>query len=504
MTAASELAVFVLGEEPDARLQPVMDLGERWKELPHLKTRSRGFVLIPGEYVESPVIALTDEHRLRLDVALGTTPISRDGLRLNISAVEGGQEIRLGSLSLLNEVAAGTATRFDLSLATLAGRAMKFVLACDAGPENEPDSDWAAICSFVVAPSDSLELATATSHYQWRARNEMRHFTDVYDGEIYGSRRGDRDAVSVVERRRIEPSSAVRPATAQAIDPPALPWAPPQPKPGDTSFHYASRLLARLLPRTQPDFPARLARRAPTGNAPRVLSLCAGEAGIEGLLLRKANVPVDVTLMDFNATMLERARSNIPSSCTLRLWEGDVRDIPASISERFDVIMFVAGLHHVVHLEEVLEKVAFMLADQGEFWLVGEQVGRNGNRLWPDAYRVANQLFASLPAHLRFNRHLAATDAQLANADCSLSSFEGVRSQEILPMLRGRFVPVQEDLRNCFMWRLVESTYGPNFRLDDPDDIRQLERIVRAEYDFWLKGGLSTELNGVYRLKDSA
>lgn len=502
MKSPAEFSSFVLGEESTASFSFVLDLGERWKELPHVNTRSRGFILIPGESVQSPALAVTDEHRLRLDVALGTTPISGDGLRLTITALDDGQEIRLGSLSLGNELSAETLTRFDLSLVGLAGKTMKFVLACDAGPENDPTSDWAAICCFVVAPSDALELATARSQYQWRARNEVENFANTYGSEVYDSRKGDGTITPVTERRRIEPSRSSPDEPVEQTILPDQQWDPP--KPGDTSYAYAARMLGRLMPATLPRFPERLARSSATGKVPRVLSLCAGEAGIEGMLLRKAQLPVDLTLMDINPDLLERARSNIPGSCTLRLWVGDVRDIPESISERFDVIMFVAGLHHVVHLEAVLEKVASMLADKGEFWLVGEQVGRNGNRLWPDAYQVANQLFESLPVHLRLNRHLGAPDLHLANTDFASSCFEGIRSQEIIQLLRRRFAPVQEDFRNCFMWRFVESTYGPNFRMDHPEDIQTLNRIVRAEYDFWLAGGLATELNGVYRLKSSA
>lgn len=490
---------FIFDEGSEIGFEPRLDVGGRWKELPHLDTRTRGFILIPGETIESPDIPLTDEHRLRLDVALGNAPISSDGLRLNIAAVENGAEIQLGTISLTNDFSIAAQTRFDITLAMLAGRTMKISLTCDPGPDHDPAGDWVAICAFIVARSDELELATASSQYQWRARNEIERFANVYAHEIYGNRRGAGELAPVVERRRFERSERPPRLVAGGSETPVASWLPPAP--GETAFAYANRMLGFLLPNTLPDFAERLVQRSRNAANVKLLSLCAGEAGIEGLLLRAAQVPVDVTLMDINPQLLERARFNIPNDCTLRFWEGDVRDVTAATSERFDVIMFVAALHHVVYLEEVLEKVASMLAEDGELWLVGEQVGRNGNRLWPDAYRVANQLFESMPERLRVNSHTGAPDATLPNTDFASSCFEGIRSQEILHVIRRKFVSVREDYRNCFMWRFVESTYGSNFKLENPDDLHQLRRIVAAEYDFWRAGGLSTELNGVYRLK---
>ncbi len=52
--------------------------------------------------------------------------------------------------------------------------------------------------------------------------------------------------------------------------------------------------------------------------------------------------------------------------------------------------MFVSGLHHVVEIEQVLQTVIELLDPNGEFWIIGEAIGRNGNQLWPEALDAAN------------------------------------------------------------------------------------------------------------------
>jgi len=212
---------------------------------------------------------------------------------------------------------------------------------------------------------------------------------------------------------------------------------------------------------------------------------------------------VRLTLLDASEELIQRAADRLSragSGHTVDCLIGDVnRGLPGN--DRYDVIVCVSALHHVADLETVLAQANERLVDEGEFWSIGEQIGRNGNRLWPDALVAANHAFAQLPERLRRNAHSGVVDATVSDHDFSVASFEGIRSEELETMLEAHFVPVHVFKRNAFLWRLVDSTYGGNFDLAVDADLAALRQLVVAEAVHWATGGRSTELHGVYRKK---
>jgi SAM-dependent methyltransferase len=196
------------------------------------------------------------------------------------------------------------------------------------------------------------------------------------------------------------------------------------------------------------------------------------------------------------ADRLAAARPGLQVSCLV----GDINNgLPGE--GQFDVIVCVSALHHVPALERVLAQVNDRLKDDGEFWNIGEQVGRNGNRLWPEAYAAASEVFSTLPARYRRNAHTGKVDTVISDHDYSTGCFEGIRSEELETLLEANFIPVDVYKRNAFLWRLVDATYSDNFVLDQHDDLRWLRDLVVAEAVHWASGGRSTELHGVYRKK---
>ena len=167
--------------------------------------------------------------------------------------------------------------------------------------------------------------------------------------------------------------------------------------------------------------------------------------------------------------------------------------------ERFDVVMCVSGLHHIIELERVADFIQQVLVDDGEFWSIGEAIGRSGNRLWQEEYAVANAFFRSLPERLRRNRLSREPDSDLPIADYSEATFEGIRSDEIEPLLSHRLEPVQLYRRNCFLWRLVDLAYADNYDLSSNEDVAWLQAAVRSELVHYRAGGRPTELHGVFR-----
>lgn len=342
----------------------------------------------------------------------------------------------------------------------------------------------------------------ALTSYAHRLRNEVQHFSGAtYAQVILGGRakpegRGEgvvRAATSYRAAQNLT-DELTRRANATLATIPATP--------GETAFVYTVRALSELLPMTAPNFFARARERSAKGPL-SILSLCAGAARFEEQLLSFCSSPVRLTLLDASEELIQRAADRLSragSGHTVDCLIGDVnRGLPGN--DRYDVIVCVSALHHVADLETVLAQTNERLVDDGEFWSIGEQIGRNGNRLWPDALVAANHAFAQLPERLRRNAHSGVVDATVSDHDFSVASFEGIRSEELETMLEAHFVPVHVFKRNAFLWRLVDSTYGGNFDLAVDADLAALRQLVVAEAVHWATGGRSTELHGVYRKK---
>jgi len=221
---------------------------------------------------------------------------------------------------------------------------------------------------------------------------------------------------------------------------------------------------------------------------------------VERGILEAARVPIEITLFDINPELMGRAAATLAPFARVFGVVGDVNEIGREMFDcTYDVVMCVSGLHHVVELETVLATASRLLVPRGEFWIVGEQIGRNGNRMWPEVRAAANAAFAVLPKALRKNANDGSTDDVIRENDFSATSFEGIRSEEIERLLAAVFEPVETYRRNCFLWRLVEPTYYANYDLTDEAHLLALHGLIAAEYAIWRQGGRPVEAWNVYR-----
>ena len=493
---------FVFDEGGDTGLETAMALTPRWRELPHAPERTRAFIMVPGERLATPWLTAETETSVWLQLARGLPEISDDGLEVGLWLErDGGEPQPLLTLFLDNQAPDAGKQGLSLPLPLREGEKFRVSLRCGPGPRGEPDADWLAVVAWVVGRLERLPLLRARSHARWRLANELAHFSGAYDQAFYAGREVDRggDAAASGLRRLPEPPAAL-PAPdlsrlqARLTDTDA--------RPGENAFGYAHRLLRQLLPLPDPDFAGRLrALQARRPDSPlRMLSLCAGRGAVEGALLESADVPVHLCLVDVNESLLERAAAQMPGRVKVERVLGSVDAIGPALGA-FDVVNITSGLHHLVELERVLAAIAALLAPGGEFWLIGEQVGRNGNRLWPEAREAADAVFSRWPEDKRRNRNTGQVDARLPDIDHAASSFEGIRSQDILAQLSRHFLPLDVHVADAFLWRLVDAAYAGNFDLAVAADRQLLQEAVLAEARHWLDGGRGTALNGAWRAK---
>ena len=96
------------------------------------------------------------------------------------------------------------------------------------------------------------------------------------------------------------------------------------------------------------------------------------------------------------------------------------------------------SLHHVVALETLFEKTRMAIGDKGVF-VVSDIIGRNGHMRWPEAMVEIDKIWAAMPDRYKYNHALKRFEATYENWDCSTEGFEGIRAQDILPLLQQYF-----------------------------------------------------------------
>lgn len=215
-------------------------------------------------------------------------------------------------------------------------------------------------------------------------------------------------------------------------------------------FHYwSNRYLRPVLESfgfSHPDdFFARQieAVAARTGRSLRIASIGAGNGDTEirvAKLLRERGIEdFRIECLDLNPAMLARGAELAAAEDVVAhvgFMQGDFnRWKPQG---RHDVVMANQSLHHVVELESLFDAIHATLADDGAF-ITSDMIGRNGHQRWPEALAIVQEFWRELPQDRRWNLQLRRHEEEFLNWDCSTEGFEGIRAQDILPLLVERF-----------------------------------------------------------------
>jgi SAM-dependent methyltransferase len=213
----------------------------------------------------------------------------------------------------------------------------------------------------------------------------------------------------------------------------------------------------------------------------RFISLGAGncdtEVRIASALLEAGATDFIIDCLDLNEQMLKRGRAlaaergvdaNIYSVCgDFNAWEP---------SAKYEAVLASQSLHHVVNLEALFEAVHRALDPSGAL-IISDMIGRNGHRRWPEALGIVQQFWQELPEPYRYNHQLRTLDIEYPDWDCSTKGFEGIRAQDILPLLIERF-----QFQFFFAFAnvidpFVDRSYGPNFDPNSEWDRLFIDRV---------------------------
>ena len=208
-----------------------------------------------------------------------------------------------------------------------------------------------------------------------------------------------------------------------------------------------------------------------------------------------------IDCIDLNADMLARGRrdadaaglsSHIGTMCVdFNHWQ------PAG---RYDAVMANQSLHHVLELEHLFDKVRSVVEDGGCF-VVNDIIGRNGHLRWPEAKAIVERFWQELPPPYRYNRQLGRQETSFLDWDCSVGGFEGIRAQDILPLLVERFTFDEFIGFGNVIDPFVDRSFGPNFDIAHPDDLAFVDRVHAADEQALAQGDVKpTHMFAVMRV----
>ncbi len=446
------------------------------------RTRIALVILAGAKAIFEPISIAGDERGL-LTIGQALPAISDDGLVAKLVFRGESGDIPLASVSLPRALMGAPWLEVEFSLKNVAGRTGSLVLECDPGPRRDSTADWLAVYECVVSPSATFRRDRARAFQAWRTKNELLHMGRTYtEGDFYSGT----VLRNAYERPELSPER-IEELRRQSTNP----------------YEMVHLIVETLVGPRSYQFHARLSEKVRYAKHPlRILSLCSGEARVETELMERSAVSgVKMTLVDVNPDLLARARRTLSRFCECETITADVNAMEFQPGA-YDLIICVSGLHHLIELERVAHSMASALAPGGEFWSIGEYVGRNGARLWPEAYAIANNFFAKLPEQYRRNWTPGIDgkpDSVLPNLDCSISTFESIRSEDLEDCLDSAFAPVQLARHDCLLWRLFDPAYARNYDIQSDTVVALMCQAADLEIAHRMNGGRPTALNAIYR-----
>lgn len=256
-------------------------------------------------------------------------------------------------------------------------------------------------------------------------------------------------------------------------------------------FHYWSNKY--LLPKHQPfgiDNPDQLFFKTvmdqiadASDQTVRILSIGAGSCDLErriaSQLRDQGRSNFQIECMDINQTQLERGMAQARTSGVeghLSVQRADFNQWVPAADGIYDVIMANQCLHHVLELEHLFASIKRGMKETAAF-VTSDMIGRNGHQRWPEALDGLLPFWEELPISYRYNQVQQRSEPEYFDHDCSEEVFEGVRAQDILPLLVENFhfelfIPFAN-----IVLVFIDRPFGHNFDVDRAWDRDFIDRV---------------------------
>lgn len=210
----------------------------------------------------------------------------------------------------------------------------------------------------------------------------------------------------------------------------------------------------------------------------RVVSIGAGncdaEIRISCALISAGFEKFIIDCLDLNPVMLKRGSDSAISNGIeefINVVEGDFNSWRPACS--YHAVMANQSLHHVSNLEHLFASIEQAISLKNGVLITSDMIGMNGHQRWPEALKIVNEFWTVLPDKYKFNHQLKRQEDKFINWNCASDSFEGIRAQDILPLLIDRF---HFDLFIPFaniIAPFIDRSFGPNY-----DTSSELDRSI--------------------------
>jgi hypothetical protein len=148
--------------------------------------------------------------------------------------------------------------------------------------------------------------------------------------------------------------------------------------------------------------------------------------------------------------------------------EADLNKI--QVDGEFDMIMANHALHHIEGLETLFQYSKDHLNPRGIF-ATCDMIGRNGHMRWAETAAVISALWPYLSVEQRYHAQLQRMTDKFVDHDCSNEGFEGIRAQDILPLLLNYFKPYKFFGTGGFIDVLIDRGFGHGYDVNSETDV---------------------------------
>jgi len=219
----------------------------------------------------------------------------------------------------------------------------------------------------------------------------------------------------------------------------------------------------------------------------KILSIGSGPGGAEMYMAEKFLSNYYFECIDINKEMLSLGQKKASSSgLKMKFIQQDVNQLSLP-ANTYDIVFAHASLHHIMDHEHVCTEIKKAMKNDSEF-IVFDIIAKNGNQMWDETKKIANELWSDLPAKYRYDSTQSEDKKiieSLPDIDASDYGFECIRSQDLYPVLKQNFKTKIEVSGFSFARRFVESPFGENYDVENnSEDKLQLDKILELDEEY--------------------
>lgn len=231
----------------------------------------------------------------------------------------------------------------------------------------------------------------------------------------------------------------------------------------------------------------------------KALTLACGDMKGEYPLLKRLGA-TSIVAYDISEGQRQRCLDKVfDGSVALDYRIEDVNQVQLE-PETYDLVYMQQSLHHIVEIEQLLERINISLKPDGIF-LLNDYVGEPFLQRGPKQREICQEIWTRLPERLRIDKDGAFRPNLFIPDKAMLSPFEAIRSDAIRPALKESFDTHAEFLFGGIIFPITNN-FAPNYLPDNETD----ETLIRMLWylDELLVGNGTVEptfVRGVYRKK---